>query len=474
MNKKIDFPEIFFCALACVSVSLFHVFFLFLRNAREIPFRTIIGPALIFLAVMAILFLGCLLYFRSAAKAALIACVCYLILVNYIYAEKVIRKLIPSLRYYQVVILVLLGVFFLFRIAKKYLSADFSSFFIRVLAVLFLLIPAFELFNNRGDIFGQGGKLSTLPAADTADPSDAGQADLPNFYYLVFDEYAGFRQIKNLFGYDNTPFADRLTELGFTVSFNGHNESTHTAVICTNIMNLAYTVEYENVNDSSHYRENVVFPLLRSNGYTLVGGPGSDFYGLEPPVGKSGSGPETIDGKSVMDLLLESTPLYPFVQVDKDRTAKDVKDSFDWLKHPEGIPSHNAFVLAHVNAPHIPYVFRADGTLNTYQDFFAADRPEVYLQYHQYVTGQILEIAEALTTADPNAVIVLSSDHGFRAGASPREEKINFFNAVYFGGEPFAETADQSAVNTLRLILNRLLGTDYELVEVPDYENEAE
>lgn len=43
----------------------------------------------------------------------------------------------------------------------------------------------------------------------------------------------------------------------------------------------------------------------------------------------------------------------------------------------------------------------------------------------------------------------------------------NIFNVFYYKGEDLSEYTNLSGVNTLRMLLNKALGTTYEEVEVP-------
>ena len=86
---------------------------------------------------------------------------------------------------------------------------------------------------------------------------------------------------------------------------------------------------------------------------------------------------------------------------------------------------------------------------------------------------------DAIIENDPEAVIILQSDHGARYPfhcEMIREEKRNIeekymeniLNCVYWGAEVEAQDIEGlSGVNTLRLVLNIEFGSDFEMISVP-------
>ncbi len=470
MNKdyNLETGDVLFSFLAVVVISAFSPLFIYFQNVHEMAFSDILKPLFVSTGIGLFLFVLSYLLLRSIPKAALFSTITFFTASNYIYLEKVIQKLFPSLRYCQIVILMLLFFYFLTIFSSKILNQDLGAIFLRVLTVIFTLILAFDFINNAKEIRirkapNTKNEQSVIPEKE--------KGSHPNIYYLLFDEYAGFNQIKNRFGYDNSEFAAWLEERGFTVSYDSHNESTHTEVVTTNIVNLEYKATLSTDNSIDSRKDSPLFNLLKKYGYQIAGGPGTEFYGLEPVFETSAGTAQTIEGNTAADLVLGNSILYPFFERKDDKLANEIMSSFDVLKHPEQYPLSNTFVLAHLNAPHIPYVFQADGTINTHTNLYNQSTPFYYVQYHHFVTGQIKEIAEAILNADPNAVIILTSDHGCRYMTdTPFEERTDILNAVYYQGEKIEEIQGLSAVNTLRCVLNRLLGTGYEMLEVPQYE----
>ena len=85
-----------------------------------------------------------------------------------------------------------------------------------------------------------------------------------------------------------------------------------------------------------------------------------------------------------------------------------------------------------------------------------------------------------LIAQDPNAVIILQSDHGARYpaqmfvgfGSPPLDQTVenpymqNILNCVYVGGRSL-EIEGLTGINTLRTVLNSEFGTELPMLEAP-------
>lgn len=431
-------------------------------------FKDILKPVFISFSAAFILLGLVYVIIRSIPKAAFVSAIIWFIVSNYSYFEKVIQKIIPSLRYCQIIILLILSFCFIAILVKEKFSQESAEVFLRVPALILSLLLIFDFLNNFRNIPSAG--KSEEPEIQTI-KLHSSEDNLPNFYYLLFDEYAGFTQIKERFGYDNSDFGTWLEQKGFTLSYDSHNESIHTKIVTSNIVNLNYSSDPTTDNSILSRTNGPLFQLLEQNGYQIIGGPGSDFYGLDSDYSAVSSLPQTIEGHTVSDLILGNSILYPFFEKNSNKVAREVQETIDALKNLNYNAFQNTFYLAHIKAPHIPYVFQADGTINTHSNFYNQSTPFHYVQYHHYITSQIKEIIETILSKDPHSVIYLFSDHGCKyMKDTPFDERTNILSAVYYSGEPMDEIRGQSSVNTIRLILNHLIGTDFQTLEVPRYE----
>lgn len=136
------------------------------------------------------------------------------------------------------------------------------------------------------------------------------------------------------------------------------------------------------------------------------------------------------------------------------------------------------FTIGYIQMPHTPFSNRADG--NTVPEEYWNDWSDknLYLGNLQYTSGHILRVIENINEKDPEALIIIQSDHGVRypyflkeqqgyPDYDPEVEEIymqNTLNLVYYKGETY-DIEGLSGINTLRYMFNEVLGTDFEMLE---------
>jgi len=132
------------------------------------------------------------------------------------------------------------------------------------------------------------------------------------------------------------------------------------------------------------------------------------------------------------------------------------------------------FVFAHVNSPHPPFVFGPNGEPvqskpgYTYDEFVEAYRNQV-----THVNKRMrIVIEKILSQSSRPSIIIVQADHGACFGPYPLNipARMSILNAYYFPDQDYeALYEDITPVNTFRIVLNKYLGTDYELLEDRSY-----
>ena len=174
-------------------------------------------------------------------------------------------------------------------------------------------------------------------------------------------------------------------------------------------------------------------------------------------------------------VFLQTTALRPLMQngfLAKERYIEHynrVNYMLDELPKVASQPGPK-FVYAHFLAPHAPFIYLPDGSINPDYNYYiteagiGADDEHTrvgYLNNVQYISKQILPVLQQViaNSAQP-PIIIVQGDHGYVL----EERKYNNLNAYYFPGD-----AKQSLyptitpVNTFRLIFNKYFGMDYGL-----------
>ena len=139
------------------------------------------------------------------------------------------------------------------------------------------------------------------------------------------------------------------------------------------------------------------------------------------------------------------------------------------------------FTIAYFVCPHDYFVFDQNG--NFIPDELGTDltNKDTYINQLIYVNHVIEETVANIKENDPNAVIIIQSDHGMRyphwmdfhyenydydpVAENPYMQ--NVLNCVYYQGE-IIPIEGLSGVNTLRMVLNHVFGTNYEMLDSPE------
>lgn len=320
---------------------------------------------------------------------------------------------------------------------------------------------------------------------------------LPDIYYLISDENASGKTLRDVFGYDNGQFTEFLEDEGFYVAKDSHSNYPLTFFSLPSSLNMQYVnyladVVGENSEDTriliEMIRHNQVVRNLKSIGYKYV-------YINSARISRYPEADVVLGGTRFLGdrfllTLLEQTMLHPvlikhLVRLEANRERNlflTISEAVNDIEGPK-------FVFAHIMLPHSPFIFDADGNIRTEVkslSFWAMPGlKEAYLDQVKY-TDKLLKqlIQEILQKSKRPPIIVLQSDHGpqtmlvtDRMGTwnpHPTQEMLNerfgILNAYYFpsGGKELLY-GSISPVNTFRIIFNTYFGADYDLLEDKSY-----
>ena len=292
-----------------------------------------------------------------------------------------------------------------------------------------------------------------------------------NIYYLLCDEYASFAQLKADFNFDNNEFRKEVERLGFNISEESFNDSCSTTTVVANIMQLDYkatddstVIELENLTKNGKVQQ-----ILRSNGYELRGVGETDWLGIQGSI-KSAGGAATADGADIFRLTLNNSFLGQLIVRDYCKEAETIINSLDELNNIEINPNSGIFTMFYICSPHHPYYLDRDGNMNASDKWFNYDgnNNESYIGALEYINKRIIPAIERIVSNDPNAIIVVCSDHGNRFGNISAGMSKRTLNIMYYKGETIEEFDGLSGVNTLIYIFNNEIGTNMSYVNLPN------
>jgi hypothetical protein len=176
---------------------------------------------------------------------------------------------------------------------------------------------------------------------------------------------------------------------------------------------------------------------------------------------------------------LEDEVLRPSYETHRNRTL-NIFDHLAEVNQQDG----DYLVLAHIVAPHPPFVFGPDGERMPHEGSFTmhdgsnfpgtqAEYIRNYRDQVQFISTQMLQaIDEILASAETPPIIILQADHGPGAylnwddiHSTDLDERFAILNAIYLPGENLvALPSNLSPVNTFRFVFNAYFSTDFHLL----------
>ncbi|MBI5708046.1 MAG: hypothetical protein HZC36_13775 [Armatimonadetes bacterium] len=265
--------------------------------------------------------------------------------------------------------------------------------------------------------------------------------ELPDIYYIVLDGYGRSDVLKELYGLDNEPFLSALRARGFFVADRAQTNYVQTELSIASSTNFDYLQDLPKPSGSGEDMRGILDGMIDDSRFSrLVKQFGYQYVGVATgfPALRFSSADVTYSGDSGQSLylsaLLEKTPIQTPGQFRNSmfQVRYDLlKDSFVNLKRLGEQTGPPRFVMAHVLAPHPPFVFKEDGTFTAPKRAFAYyDGSDFMISggtQEEYASGyaaqvkalnrMLLQTIDAiLANGDREAVILLQGDHGPKLG----------------------------------------------------------
>ena len=324
-------------------------------------------------------------------------------------------------------------------------------------------------------------------------------SEQPNIYYFILDEYGSFHCLEKYYGYPNSEFHHFLSDKGFAISDTSFNRSTKTKFclaenlcldyVCTSDMidedfsNLINDAEWYYVMDELGYSQYSFstdiskFPIAELDNAQETATVLEKLF-----TGKTEGGENifylayqnsvlyTVFGFFSLDISLPGT--IPTDRTDRVQWVLDYFEDFD-----AGDVRPGTMIISYICSPHVPFAFDENGNRQPEDEAYNWSDPQYYLGQLAYVTNRMQTTIDNIIQYDPNSIIILQSDHGFRKHGHDIDKKVNMpfemeskdmmriLNAVYFMGEEI-NIEGLSGPNTLRAVLTKM-GLDYPLLEDP-------
>lgn len=486
--KRSGAVQFIYPLLAPLLFGIYPAFYYYTNNATMVQFASFLRVLGVYVALIAVLYMVMLLIFRfNALKAANAASIALVFFNTYGILYTLLRQAnfarIEHLTFLPLYIfLMLYGVWLIGRLKKKDRHALWKG-----TVLIFLVLSVFTLLKL---IPIEAKKARTQKASREVAAVTVSQSSssYPDIYYLIFDEFSGFKAMRQYFHTaEIDPFKAFLEEEGFWVaedSFSSSNHTVHQMAVRMNYTEYPYVqgdqaIWYEALANSQGLE------LLKSKGYTTM--VFEEISMLHPGLpdiqadylyhyNYSTEGDLGILFDEYGMLVADNTMLYAFDELYKVANPAD-KAHYNFLMSlQERLPNLDdvqspKFVYAHLMLPHQPFIFDKNGSL---VDSAFYRNWNYYEGNYIYTTKYIKKLVSAiLANADPQnpPVIIVQSDHGARIRKNnlelqgfPQNMLRNILFAMYLPGYDTSDLAqDENPINTLPIVFNHYLGENIPL-----------
>jgi len=490
-----------FLFLVPLLIACYPIVYFFNINAEFILITDLLIPGLIVIGCALLLTLFLILITRDHLISVLIASIVVFFSVTYGIFFSVLKQLdIFQIEHYAFMPCWILSMLYL-----SFLLATIKKFHLRSwLNIVLLVLVAFVSYNLFSGLFKQDwGKLFQGNVVQTSieGQEEQGASTSPDIYYIVLDEFGDTAVISEIFQKEDelAQFKSKLQERNFFIFEQLSSRTASTTTEMASRLNIKAYDGPEQTRDIDYMISEInnaaVYDIFKQYGYKTAVYPG--YYYL---LKHSFTVPQikadlvlSIDSKEsntlarqfvqfeVIPILLDYTLYNPFVvtSLENNNTYKQNWRNFALFAFNE-IPNVKSkidapfFLYAHITAPHVPYVFDANGGIPDE----SCDK-DAYCFYDQYVfvANQVIALVDRILAQYPEdrpPIIIVQSDHGFRNNVGdgwvsipdyPEDYRKRIFFATNFPGYEVAlAEEDFDPIDTFPILFNSLFETNIPVV----------
>lgn len=461
-----------------VFLYLLPVFFVlhgFTENYNFIPVKASLLLVGIYLCAAFLLSLISWLLFRNFIKASIIA---FLLLGFQFFFGSVhdtIKNIFPGsfVAKYSFVLPAagLLLIIAVIIVKKRKTKLQRFTYYLNTLMLVLILIDVGMLVTK----IARPAKLMTeLPAGFVA----CDTCSKPDIYFIVADEYAGNRELKDQFSFDNIAFINELASRNFHTIPESHSNYNYTPFSVGSILNMDYidlagkvrttpnlTYSYEVIRDNKllQFLQFHRYKFYNHSIFDFEGEPASTGEGFLPSKTKLITS-QTFLNRFDRDIrfnlvtrwrLKKNLTILTYAY--KKNNAKIYDMTWKLAEQPTTEPR---FVYTHLEMPHYPYYYDKDGKELPFEKLLEENQVNKadYIGYLQYANKKLLTLVDhILKKSSRPPIIILMGDHGFRHFTEPVANEYYFLNlaTVHLPSRNYAAFKDSlSGVNMFRALLN--------------------
>jgi hypothetical protein len=470
--------QLIYTLITLTLVVLFPILVVFLRNTAYVTLKEVLSTFLVFLGHAVFLLLIYRVLLRDWSKAALLVILTSLAFILFEPVTSKISTLIPMLNYWHHVYLLLTFLVLVSIWIRKKWDAETSAKILKIIGAIFAILVIINL-SLSAPVFSQAFR-SMKPISREESTIEQFSGNKVNVYLFIFDEYAGQDGLLRFTGHDNTPFYEKLQDIGFNVAPQSYNQTFVTNIEIPNLLNLSQIVAK---GTESKERKNqalqspFLFSLFKKNGYSVTVIDDQKFIPTQADyVDKFVLSQKRYEEFQLT--MLKNSIYYPFFIQKEQSRPQEIKELLEIMKNSGKPSGHQALTVGYFLFPHMPWVLDENGYPTNYTEWENWKNSDAYLGQLKFVSGKIIEAVEKIIEKDPECIMVLLSDHGYRQPGFLKwkfnqtienqevefEYMKNILNAVYFGGKHL-DIEGLSGVNTLIKTLNEQFQLSLPIVE---------
>jgi hypothetical protein len=321
--------------------------------------------------------------------------------------------------------------------------------------------------------------IELVPTAD---------AEKPNIYHIILDEYTDEEILGVEFGYDNKEFITFLSNNGFIIPEKSFSVFTSTDSELLTILNF----EYPNITDdfksgSANYqvlKNNNAMKKLSDEEYHIIETNSivrwKDFKEIDEKLCYNTN---FINSEFLEQVLSKSIIRY-FLEKNQENSRRDtIKCTLEELNNiPLKDYEKPVYVFSHMYIPHPPFLFGPNGE-NVVPDnsvlggLQSWESKTGYINQLKFASTEIKKVILNIIENDPNAIIILQGDTGTMTGIDTANmgniKEIYRAHSILFALRVpgIQDIENPFPVNTYRIIFNNFFNSEYEYLPEMSFDN---
>jgi hypothetical protein len=494
-----------------ILFGLYPVIALLANNIREVKLAVVTRPLILALGIVIIftlilrLFLGD--YHRAAAASSILSLLTlsYGHIYSLIHQPNVLGVTLARHRFFLPIILAIAAIWVWWVARKMARPRTFTSAF-NFMSIVILIFPILQIadfqIRTMRSRSGTGGSLGQVDLDLDAYRLPGGETP-PDIYYIILDGYGRDDVLKEFFDIDNAPFLATLEDLGFYIPRCSQANYAMTTLSLTSSLNMTYIEDLDINLDQvdlfsftawAHHSkvrtilENLGYQIVSfESGYYVTEWRDSDlFYSVNAAAPRLTSGLNPFEsiflGGTIGKVLVDFQYLLPdevsvFLNSAYTEHREIILYTIDTLEELAKMEGPK-FVMAHIIAPHEPFVFGPNGefvtqteTFTLKGDIFRTDKEDYLVGYGgqvRYLNTRVEQLARTLISESHTPpIIIFQGDHGPLGGPfTSSQARMSILNAYYLPGAGNQDLYPTiSPVNSFRVILNTYFSGELEMLD---------